>query len=325
MQPGPPCLFATGVTEAFAAGVAARLGVTPAAFEVRGFEDGEHKSRPLTEVHGRDVFLLHALDDRPGSKVDERLCRLLFFIANLRDQGAARITLVCPYLCYSRKDRRTKPRDPVTSRYVAELLEAMGLSTIAVLEPHNPAAFENAFRRPAITLDAYGALADAVTAHTGGEPLAVVSPDTGGAKRAGAFAQRLAARTGSEAAMAFLDKRRSEGVVSGEVFAGDVAGRTAVIVDDLIASGTTLMRAVDACRRHDARRVFAVATHGLFAAGAEALFAPGGPDRLFITDSVAPRMETLWDGRVETVTVQPLLADLIAALHRGDPVAALLD
>ncbi len=327
MQPGPPCLFATGVSDEFAAGVATRLGIEPAAFELRAFEDGEHKMRPLDEVRGQDVYLLHALDDRPDSPVDERLCRLLFFIGTLRDQGAAHMTLICPYLCYSRKDRRTKARDPVTSRYVAELMEAVGVQTVAVLEPHNPAAFENAFRCPAITLNAYGPLADAVLAHTADtrSPLTVVSPDTGGAKRAAAFGRRLAARTGAEPAMAFLDKRRSEGVVSGDTFVGDVSGRTAVIIDDLIASGTTLMRAVDACRRHGARQVFALATHGLFATGAEALFQPAGPDRLFITDSVAPRMESLWGDQLERVTLQPLLADIIAALHRGGSVSELTD
>jgi len=325
VQPDDTMLFAPGASEDFGRGVASELGQDLAALETRAFEDGEHKLRPLTSVRGRDCYILHSLHGDDEQTVNDKLCRVLFFAATLRDHGADRVTLACPYLAYARKDRRTKTRDPVTSRYVAQLIEAMGVDRVAVLEPHNPAAFDNAFRIPAEHLHARAPLADALLAHLGDSPLAVVSPDTGGAKRAAAMRHLLATRTGREPATAFLDKHRSEGVVTGDTVAGEVAGRTAVIVDDLIAGGTTISRAARACRERGADRVYAVVTHALFAPGAERLLQDPAVDRLFVTDSVAPRMQDLWQGRVERVPVRRLFARVIRALHGDTPVTEVLD
>lgn len=319
-----PLVFALGATEPFGRGVAAELATELAAAEERGFEDGEHKLRSRASVRERDCYVLHALDGDAQQTVNDKLCRLLFFGAALRDHGAARVTLVCPYLCYARKDRRTQPRDPVTTRYVAGAIEAMGVDRIVVLEPHSPAAFDNAFRIPAERVHANGPLVDALLEHVGAAPAAVVSPDTGGAKRAAALRDVLAARSGGEPATAFLDKRRSGGVVSGDTVAGDVAGRAAVIVDDLIASGTTMLRAVRACRERGATAVYAVATHGVFAEGAERLLGEPALDRLLITDSVTPRMEERWGERVERIGVAPLLANVIRALNAGGSLTAVL-
>ena len=94
--------------------------------EERGFEDGEHKIRPLIEVRRRDVFVIHSLYGDAEQSPNDKLCRLLFFIGALKDAGAERVTAVVPYLCYARKDRRTQSRDPVTTKYVARLFEACG-------------------------------------------------------------------------------------------------------------------------------------------------------------------------------------------------------
>jgi len=318
-------LFALASGRPFAEAVAARVDMPLAALEERAFEDGEHKVRPLESVRDADVYVVHGLDGLAAESVNDRLCRVLFLVATLRDHGAARITLACPYLGYARKDRRTKPRDPVTTRYVAQLLEAMGLDRAMALEVHNPAAFENAFRIPTLHLEACGPLAAAVLDEVGSaDALAVVSPDTGGAKRAAALRDRLAERTGTEPPLAFLEKHRSEGVVSGDTVAGDVAGRTAVIVDDLIASGTTLVRAVRACRERGAGTVIAAAAHGVFAGGAERLFGAEGPDRLLVTNSVVPRLQDEWRGRVRVVPVEDLFARAIGALHSGTSTHAAL-
>ena len=315
-----PLVFAIGATEPFGRGVAAALGTQIAAAEERDFEDGEHKLRPLVSVRDADCYVLHSLHGDPQQTVNDKLCRLLFFAAALRDHGAGRVTALLPYLPYARKDRRTKARDPVTTRYVAELIEAMGVNRVVALEPHNAAAFDNAFRIPAERIHARHCLIDALLKNLPAGPMVVVSPDTGGAKRAAAFRDALAERTGQEPTTAFLEKRRSEGVVSGEVVAGEIEGRTAVIVDDLIAGGTTMGRAARACRHHGATAVHAVATHGLFAEGADSLLADDAIDRLLITDSVAPRLQDRWGDRVERVSVQILFADVIRALYDGASV-----
>ena len=111
-------LFALEASKELGASIAARLGARLAAHEERDFEDGEHKARPLEPVAGADVYVIHSLHGDPIQSPNDKLCRLLFFIGALKDAGANRVTGVVPYLCYARKDRRTKSLDPVTTRYV---------------------------------------------------------------------------------------------------------------------------------------------------------------------------------------------------------------
>ena len=149
-----PCLFALHATAKLGAAVAAALDRPLAAHEEREFEDGEHKIRPLETVRGANVFVLQSFHGEAEQSANDKLCKLLFFIAALKDGGAARVTVLSPYLCYARKDRRTKPGDPVTTRYLASLFEAVGTDAIVTLDVHNPAAFENAFRCPTTALAA---------------------------------------------------------------------------------------------------------------------------------------------------------------------------
>ena len=134
--------------------VCQHLGVDPGQHEERTFEDGEHKIRPLQSVRGRDVYFVQSLYSDSNLSVDSKVLRTLFFLAAARDAGAARVTLVAPYLSYARKDRRTKPRDPVTIRYLATLFESVGLDRIVTMDVHNRAAYDNAFRIPAEHLTA---------------------------------------------------------------------------------------------------------------------------------------------------------------------------
>src|SRR5512135_3205205 len=144
MAPEPIHLFALNASRAFGERVAQRLGMPLSPHEERDFEDGEHKARPLASVRGADVFVIQSLYGEPGQGVNDKLCRLLFFIGALRDASAGRVTAVVPYLCYARKDRKTQARDPVTTRYVAALFEAVGTDRVLTLDVHNLAAFQNA-------------------------------------------------------------------------------------------------------------------------------------------------------------------------------------
>ncbi len=322
-----PLLFALAASRPFGERMAARLGWTLGDIEEREFDDGEHKARPLVEVGGRDVFLVHGLHGEPGCSANDKLVRLLFFIGTLKDAGAARVTAVAPYLAYSRKDRRTKPRDPVNSRYVAVLFEAMRTDAIVTVEVHNVSAFENAFRtcRPE-HVPVAGLLAGHLAASLGDGPFAVVSPDVGGAKRAELLRHELERRLGRPVGKALVDKHRSAGVVSGTLFSGDVAGATAIIVDDLISTGGTLTRAAAACREHGARKVIAAAAHGLFTGGAAALFAADGPDEVIVTDTVPlpPELSQAAAAKVRIVGVSSLVADVVGRMHRGEAVSELI-
>jgi ribose-phosphate pyrophosphokinase len=318
-------LFALKATVELGQAIADRLGHPLARHEEREFEDGEHKARPLDPVIGKDAYVIQSLHSGPSMSANDKLCRLLFFIGALKDAGAARVTAVVPYLCYARKDRRTKPNDPVTTRYVASLFEAVGTDVVVTLEVHNPAAFENAFKCRTVTLTGTP-LFVARASELGHDKLCVVSPDTGGAKRAELLRETLEAACSRPVGKAFADKHRSAGVVSGDLFVGDVAGSTALVIDDLISTGGTLLRAAKAARKGGARRVLALVTHGLFMSGSTEVLADPAIDSVIVTDSVSPLRLPAGAARDKLVILPsaPLLAEAIARLHDNRPLADLL-
>jgi len=322
---GDLALFAIGRSREFGAEVAAGLGIMLTPHEERSFDDGEHKMRPLHSVRGLDVYVLAPLHGDPQASPNDRLCRLLFFLGALRDAGAARVTAVVPYLCYARKDRKTKSRDPVTTRYVAAMFEAVGADRVVTVDVHNLAAFQNAFRVRTEHLEARPLFAARARALAGGNAITVVSPDPGGFHRAESLRDALAA-SGAAVELAVMGKHRSAGVVRSEAFVGEVEGRVAVIIDDLIATGTTLVRAAEACRRRGAAAIHAVATHGVFTVAAAEVLATPLLDSLTITDTVTA--DRLPPGparqKMTVLGIAPLLARAITALHDGGSIVELL-
>jgi ribose-phosphate pyrophosphokinase len=311
-------LFALEGTRAFAQCVANRLAVPLAPHEERSFEDGEHKARPLQNVRGHDTFVLHSLHGDDSESANDKLCRLLFFCGALRDAGASSVTAVTPYLCYARKDRRTKSNDPITTRYVASLFEAIGINRVITVEVHNVAAFENAFRCQTIHVEFAPLVATHFADLLRGEPIVAVSPDAGGAKREERFRQELQRLTGHEVGSAYMEKSRSEGIVSGELLAGNVRGKVAVIVDDLISTGGTLVRAAKACRAAGANKVFAAAAHGLFVSGAPELLADAAIDGIVVANTVPPfRLSAEKVAKLTVLDASDMVAAAISSSRDG--------
>lgn len=310
-------VFALASSKMLGTAIAAALGRQLASHEEREFEDGEHKARPLDTVAGNDVFLVESLHGEPGQSPNDKLCRLLFFIGALKDAGAARVTAVVPYLAYARKDRRTKPNDPVTTRYVAAMFASVGSDCVVTLEVHNPTAFENAFRCRTVTLTGTPLFVDYVKANLSDDDLAVVSPDAGGMKRAEMLRAALEEALGRPVGKGLAEKHRSAGVVSGEMFTGDMSGRTALVVDDLISTGGTLARTARAARDAGARRVIALVTHGLFMPGAAEAIADPALDHIVVSDVVPPfRLDQPEsDKKLTILPAAPLLAEAIRRLH----------
>jgi ribose-phosphate pyrophosphokinase len=312
-------LYALDPDATFAQGLAASLGVALAPHENRRFEDGEHKLRPLGDPRGRDAYVVCSLHGGPEDSPHDKLFRLLMFIATLREHGAGRVTAVVPYLAYARKDRQTKPFDPVTLRYVAQLFEAVGTSQLVVLEAHNVAAFQNAFRCPTLHLEAHRAFDAMVSELVGHSTLAVASPDPGGVKRAQLWRESLEQSLKRPVGFAMVDKRRSAGVVSSEnLVAGDVGGMTVLLLDDLIASGDTMRRAALALCQAGARKVVAFAAHGLFTGPAADVLENDSIAEIIITDSVPPfRLPATAPVRskLRVASAVPLFAQAIAASH----------
>jgi len=186
-------IFALNGSEYLGHTVAGALGIALDPHEERDFEDGEHKARPLVSVRGEDVYVLHSLAGGGDASINDRLLKLLFFLATCRENGAARTTAVVPYLAYARKDRQTKARDPLTTRYVAQLFEAVGTDRIVALEVHNIAAFQNAFRCETVHLDARRLFVPIIKRLAAGLPITILSPDGGGVKRAQLLKESLEA------------------------------------------------------------------------------------------------------------------------------------
>ena len=330
----PPLLFALHGSESLGVKIAHHIGISLAAHEERDFEDGEHKARPLRNVRGRSCFVLHSLHGDGSHSANDKLNRLLFFIATLKDASASRVSAVVPYLAYARKDRKTKPRDPVTMRYVAQLFEAMGTDALLALEVHNPAAFQNAFRCPTEQLDSAGLfarhiadqIADQITDKPSPVDVAVVSPDAGGVKRAALFRDRLSQVLGRPVSMGFVEKYRSEGALSGELLVGDVKGRQVLLFDDLISSGQTLLRAAAACRALGAASVWAAAAHGLFNVDALQRLGAGPIDRIFVSDSVAITglENTPLETKLDVVSCAAMLGEAIRRSHEGGSIVELM-
>jgi ribose-phosphate pyrophosphokinase len=313
MSSRPHALFSLAGTVDYAKRLAARLETPLSPVEERSFEDGEHKIRPLVSVEGYDAYVVHALHGDAAQSVNDKLCRLLFLISVLKDHGAARVTAVLPYLCYARKDRRTQPYDPVTSRYVAALFEAAGTDRVMAVEVHNVAAFENGFRCPTRHIGMAELFAEHFAPVVAKERMVAVSPDAGGVKRVELFRRSLERSCAQQIDTAFVEKYRSGGVVTGGALVGGVQGRTAIILDDLVSTGVTLLRAAKACRAAGARRVFGAAAHGLFTGGASELFATGEFDGFVVTDTV-PLPETVLKSARDRVTVLDSTAFVAAAI-----------
>lgn len=319
-------LFALNNSRSFGELVANELQIPLSTHEEREFEDGEHKARPLENVRNQDVFVIHSLYSEPAQSVNDKLCRLLFFIGALKDASAAKVTAVVPYLCYARKDRKTKPRDPVTTRYIARLLEASGADGIVTMDVHNVQAFQNAFRIPAENLEAKKLFVEYLKLYIPDENAVIMSPDFGGIKRAEQLQQSLSGQLKRELQVIFMEKYRSSGIVSGEKVSGDVKDKTVIIIDDLISTGGTIARAAAACERSGAKSVLAMATHGIFTGKPDESLQEEALKGIITTNTIPPfRLENSRVKDKHTVlNAAPLFARAIERMHQGGSLTELL-
>src|SRR5262245_3564578 len=326
MFSGSLAVFALNSSRDFGEKVCAHLGIQLSAHEEREFEDGEHKTRPLITVRGKDVFVVQSLYGDSKQTVNDKLCRFLFFLGALRDASAGRVTAVIPYLCYARKDRRSKSRDPVTTRYIAALFEAVGVDGAVTLDVHNLAAYQNAWRIPTDHLEARKLFVDHFLPLMGYRDVVVVSPDVGGVKRAEDFRQALSRAMRCEIHGAFLEKYRSGGVVSGQAVIGEVRGKVAIVIDDLISSGTTLVRAAEACRARGAAAVYAAASHGVFGSQATETLSIPVLEKIVVTNTIPPlRLAShLVHAKLTVLDASPLFAEAIRRIHSGGSIVELL-
>ena len=276
------------------------------------FSDGEINVQIMDNVRGMDVFVVQPT----ASPVNRNLMELLIMIDALKRASAARITAVLPYYGYGRQDRKVQPRVPITSKLVADLITTAGANRVLTVDLH-AGQIQGFFNIPADNLFAAPVLLDYIR-NKKFNMLTVISPDAGGVERARAFAKRL------DATLAIIDKRRPAPNVAELVhIIGDVRGRDAIIIDDMVDTAGTLCAAAKGLTEQGARGVYACITHGLLSGPALERIHAGTVKELIITDSIPPRPEVKASPKVRVLSVAPLLAEAVKRIHQGDSLSSL--
>lgn len=307
-------IFSGNANRPLAERIATFLDVPLGRAEVGRFSDGEIQVEIADNVRGRDVFLIQPT----CAPANDHLMELLIMVDACKRSSAGRITAVVPYYGYARQDRKVAPRAPISAKLVADLLMAAGIDRVLTMELH-AGQIQGFFDVPVDNLYASPILSAWVERNLPiGADRVVVSPDVGGVERARAFAQRL------HAGLAIIDKRRSGPNVA-EVMhlIGDVEGKTAILVDDMIDTAGTLTNAARAVKDHGAKRVFAAATHPVLSGPALKRIADSALDKIVVTDTIPLSEAAASSGRFEVVSVANLFGEAIRAIHHNDSVSRL--
>ncbi len=264
-------------------------------------------------VRGCDVFVVQT----SCSPVHSNFFELLMMIDALQSASAARITAVVPYLPYVRSDKKDRPRISITARLVADLLETSGADRVLTMDLHAPQT-QGFFDMPVDQLLGAGPLCEILNRQKAANWV-LVAADAGEAKDLGRFANR------TDLPMAIIDKRRrgDDENPTAEHLIGDVDGKVAVVVDDEIASGGTLVEAAEFLCEHGAEQVRAVATHPVFSPGAVERIEQSPLEQVTVTDTIPTDLQE--SAKIETVSVAPLFAEAISRIHDGRSVSALFN
>ncbi|MDE3075964.1 MAG: ribose-phosphate pyrophosphokinase [Chloroflexota bacterium] len=278
------------------------------------FKNGETRVQIEENVRGADVFVVQSMCD----PVDHHIVELLIMIDALRRASAARVTAVIPYFAYAKQEKKMAGREPISAKVITKLIETVGADRVLTIDLHAP-AIEGFFDIPVDHLRAAPLLARAFKKAALGRETVIVSPDAGGVARANDFRARIGA------GMAIISKTRPTTDVT-EVLdmVGDVRGKCAVIVDDMISTGSTLVDAVDAVCQRGAAEVYACATHAIFAGEAVQLIHESALEGVITTNTLPVPVERR-NNKITVLTVAPLLADAIARIHDNRSVSELFN
>ncbi|HEV7178407.1 MAG TPA: ribose-phosphate pyrophosphokinase [Candidatus Baltobacteraceae bacterium] len=277
-----PLVFSGNSNPALAEEIAKRLKLHVGKALVSKFKNEETRIEIQENVRGSEVFVVQSICKAPnGNGVNDALMELLLMIDALRRASAARITAVMPYYGYAKQDKKTKGREPISAKVLANMLKVSGAKRIVTMDLH-AAQIQGFFDQPVDNLMALPTLCNYLKKEgLCNDQVVIVSPDAGGVHRAELFAKRL------DSSLAIVFKRRPEPDVS-EVtdIVGDVKGKIAVVVDDMISTGGTLAKAAEAIKARGATKVYTVATHGIFAGEAVEVLEASEIERVIVTNTV---------------------------------------
>ena len=312
MNPDRLKVFTGSANPALAEEICGFLGLPLGKASVRQFADGEIYLQIQENVRGTDVFVVQPT----CTPVDRHLMELLLMIDALKRSSAQRITAVLPYYGYARQDRKDKPRVPISAKLIASLIERAGADRILALDLH-AAQIQGFFDIPVDHLFSAPVMIDYFKPQQT-EHLTVVSPDAGGVERARAFAKLL------KAPLAIIDKRREEANVA-EVMhiIGRVKGRNCLIVDDLIDTGGTLVKATEALLEKGATSVSACATHAVLSGPAVERIESSELKEVVLTNSIPSSEEARRSKKVRSLSVGKLLATAVQSIHEETSISVL--
>jgi ribose-phosphate pyrophosphokinase len=309
-------IFAGSAHPALAREIADYLGVSTGQARLRRFPDTEVSFQIDENIRGTDVFIVQPTCATPQGSVDQALMELMIMIDAFRRSSAARITAVIPYYGYARQDRKDKPRVPISAKLVADLLTAAGTDRVLTMDLH-AAQIQGFFNVPVDHLFAAPVILDYVS-RLKLPKLTVVSPDAGGVERARAYAKRL------DAALAIVDKRReAPNVAEVHQVVGDVEGRSALIVDDMVDTGGTLAKVAQAIKEAGAREVLASSSHGVLSGSAVEKIEQSPLSKLILTDSIPLSEERRRSRKIVVLSIAELMAKAIRNIHEEASVTSL--
>jgi len=305
-------IFSGTANEALADEICAFLGMPRSAAELKRFSDGEVYLQIMENVRGADVFVVQPT----CFPVDQHLMELLLMIDALKRASARRITTVIPYYGYARQDRKDKPRVPVSSKLVADLLTTAGADRALIVDLHAP-QIQGFFNIPVDHLFASPVLVGYVKEQAFPN-LTVVSPDAGGVERARFFAKKV------DAPLAIVDKRRTDMNVAEIMHViGDVQGRTALILDDIIDTAGTLVKTADALLEAGASKVYACATHPVLSGPAIERIAKSRIEQVIVTNTIPLTEAGKNEKKIRVLSVAGLMARAIQSIHEETSVSTL--
>lgn len=280
---------------------------------VRTFSDGEIMIEITENVRGRDVYIIQST----CAPTNNNLMELLIMTDALKRASAATITAVMPYYGYARQDRKAAPRTPITAKLVADLITTAGVDRVVTIDLH-AGQIQGFFNIPVDNLYAAPVILDYLKTRFQGEKVVMVSPDAGGTERARAFAKRL------ECTLAVIDKRRTGPNVA-EVMhlIGDVRGKVAIILDDMIDTAGTLTQAAKALKENGASAIYACATHGVLSGPAIERINNSDIEEIVLTDTIPQGDKEQQTGKVRMLSVANLLAEAIRRIHEDESVSSL--
>jgi ribose-phosphate pyrophosphokinase len=307
-------IFCGTANPALANAICDYVGVPLGLAEHGKFSDGETRYQILENVRGADVFVVQPC----SSPVDFNLMQLLIMMDAFKRASAWRITAVVPYYPYARQDRKDRPRVAISAKLVADLMETAGASRVLTLDLHAP-QIQGYFNIPVDHLFASPVLVEYFQKKNLGQ-MTIVSPDAGGVERARYFAKKI------DAPLAIVDKRRIDVNVS-EVMnlIGDVSGRPAPIIDDIIDTAGTLVKTAEALRENGATKVLAAATHPVLSGPAVERILNSSIDEVLVTDSVPLTAEARKIPNITVLSVSELLARGIRNIHEETSISELFN